>query len=234
MNYSRAHCILFLIIVGMHVCSAEVPVKSETRVLSDSVPIVQWNLAEVVQHLPQGWSLIGNPQIIDSPFGKAVQFQGQSDGIEIDTNYLIGLHQFTIEIIFCPDTNGMEEQRFIHMGEVRGERVMIETRLTRTNEWYLDTYMKYGQVGLTLKDSTRLHPLRQWYHIAFVVDGGTMEAFVNGQLELHGQIPFSSFTLGKTSLGVRLNRVNWFKGAVYSVKITPRKLHSNAFMKLDK
>jgi hypothetical protein len=35
---------------------------------------------------------------------------------------------------------------------------------------------------------------------------------------------------GKTSLGVRLNKVHWFKGAIRTVRITPRALSPEEFL----
>ncbi len=206
------------------------PVKIDSCSQNDLTKYKEWELARMVESPPHGCTIIGRPQIIDCPYGKAVQFDGEGDAIVLDTNLLVNMRQFTIELIMRPDTNGQREQRFLHFGEVRGERVMVETRLTKDSQWFLDTYMKSGQTGQTLADSTKLHPLNRWYHIAFIVDEGKMEAFINGKRELEGQIPFSPFTIGQTSLGVRLNRVNWYKGAMYKIRITPHKVKLDAFM----
>ena len=207
------------------------PLKNDSCSQGNSIKIIDLELAKVLTSLPKNYTIVGKPQIVDCPGEKAVQFDGLGDAIVIDTNLLVNMRQFTIEVIMRPDTNGEREQRFLHFGELRGERVMIETRLTDNGQWYLDAYMKSGQTGQTLKDSLKLHPLNLWYHIAFVVDSGKMEAFVNGKQELQGQIPFSHFTMGRTSIGVRLNWVNWFKGAISRIRITPSKLEPSAFMK---
>jgi hypothetical protein len=188
-------------------------------------------LQKILRSHPEGWSILGEPVIVNSPFGKAVQFDGRQDALVFNANPLVNLRSFTIEILMCPDTNGSLQQRFLHFGEVQGERVMIETRLTKDSLWYLDTFMKSGKNGQTLADSTILHPLNQWYHVAFVADEGKFRTYVNGKKELEGQIPFSPFTLGQTSIGARQNRVNWFKGSIYMLRITPLALIPNAFMK---
>jgi hypothetical protein len=179
------------------------------------------DLAKVVESPSKGVTIIGNPLIVDCPYGKAVQFDGQGDAILFDTNFLAYLNRFTIEIIIRPDTNGQREQRFLHFGEVSGERVLIETRLTKDNHWYLDAFVKSKEVKHTLVDSLRLHPLNDWHHIAFIVDNGTLETYVNGKRELTASIPFTPFLKGETSIGARLNRINWFKGAMYCIRITP-------------
>jgi hypothetical protein len=192
------------------------PLQSDSCSHKDSIQTIkiELELAKMLESCMKGCTIIGVPQIIDCPYGKAVQFDGQDDAMILDTNLLVNMHQFTLEVIMRPDTNGQREQRFLHFGEVKGERVMIETRLTKDDRWYLDTYMKSGQTGLTLADTTKLHMLNQWYHIAFVVDDGKMQAYVNGNKELEGQIPFLPFTKGQISIGVRLNKVNWYRGVL--------------------
>lgn len=41
---------------------------------------------------------------------------------------------------------------------------------------------------------------------------------------------FSPFKAGKTSIGVRMNRKSWFKGALYEVRITPKCLAPTEFI----
>jgi hypothetical protein len=223
--------IFWILFVGLSFCLAASPLQRDSCAQSDTTKITEWELSSILESSPQRMTVVGKPEIVYCPYGKAVQFDGQDDAMILDTNLLVNMHQFTIEVIMRPDTNGQREQRFLHFGEVRGERVMIETRLTKDDQWYLDTYMKSGQTGQTLADSTKLHPLNQWYHVAFVVNDGKIETYVNGRKELEGQIPFSPFTIGQTSIGVRLNRVNWYKGAIYKLKITPMKLEPALFMK---
>jgi hypothetical protein len=231
LDVKKALIIIFYIAVYARL--EALPLENDSCSHPDSTQTnkIELDLLKVLESFTKGCTIIGVPLIIDCPYGKAVQFDGQNDAMILDTNPMVNMYQFTLEVIMRPDTNGQREQRFLHFGEVRGERVMIETRLTKDDQWYLDTYMKSGQTGQTLADSTRLHPLNQWYHIAFVVNEGKMEAYVNGSKELEGQIPFSPFTKGQSSVGVRLNRVNWYKGAIYKIKITPMKLEPVLFMK---
>ena len=193
----------------------------------------EYLIANIIESFPSRYLIEGQPKACESPWGKAILFHG-SDAIVLDTNLLSGMRQFTIEVIFRPDTNGLPEQRFLHFGEVNGDRVMIETRLTKDGQWYLDTFMKSGQNRQTLVDSTKLHPLNQWYHAAFVVENGKMTAFVDGKKEIEGEIPFLPFSKGQTSIGVRLNRMHWFKGALYKLKITPLVLDSKSFIQLSR
>jgi hypothetical protein len=48
-----------------------------------------------------------------------------------------------------------------------------------------------------------------------------MTHYVDGERELTGEVEFPPMTTGRTSIGVRQNRVSWFKGAIAEVRFTP-------------
>lgn len=73
------------------------------------------------------------------------------------------------------------------------------------------------------------NPLGDWAHVALVPEGGTMKHYVNGQLELQGDLDFRPINSGRTSIGVRLNKVHWYKGAIGSIRITPQALNPETF-----
>jgi hypothetical protein len=172
----------------------------------------------------------GNPQILDSKYGKALLFDGIRDGIFLDQMPLKGLDQFTVEMIICPSTGGNFEQRYFHCGEVKGSRIMLELRST-ASDWYLDAFVQSGDQHKTLVDSTKLHPLGQWAHVAFVVENGRQTTFVNGKKELESQLIIQPLQEGKTSVGVRQNEVSWFKGAIYQIRFSDKALNPVQFLK---
>jgi hypothetical protein len=52
-----------------------------------------------------------------------------------------------------------------------------------------------------------------------------MTAYVDGQKELTGEVIFApTRPTGQTSLGVRLNHVYWYQGAISEVRIHPTAL----------
>ena len=175
----------------------------------------------------------GSPKVIDTPGGKAVEFDGEKDGLFVDNYPLEGVDTFTIEVIFRPDADGQAEQRFFHLQENDSDnRLLIETRLTEDNQWYLDTYMQSGETSQTLIDKSLTHPVGEWFNAVLVFDGREMCHYVNGVRELTAKI--TSFTPpgeGKTSIGVRINRIYWFKGAIRKARFTPRALSPDEFMK---
>jgi hypothetical protein len=63
-----------------------------------------------------------------------------------------------------------------------------------------------------------------------VVDGRTMRHFVNGREELSVPIEYQPQTSGRTSIGVRQNKVHWFKGAIRQMRFAPRALSPREFL----
>src|SRR5580700_1815706 len=60
-------------------------------------------------------TLLGHPRVIDSPVGKAIEFNGVDDGLFVDVHPLAGAATFTWDVIFRPDADGPAEQRFFHL-----------------------------------------------------------------------------------------------------------------------
>ena len=58
----------------------------------------------------------GAPRIIDTPLGKALEFDGVDDAVWIEKHPLAGAATFTFEAIFRPD-GGAFEQRWFHLAE---------------------------------------------------------------------------------------------------------------------
>lgn len=176
-------------------------------------------------------AILGNPEIIVTRKGRALRFDGIDDAIILDANPIAGMDRFTIEIIFRPDEGGNEEQRFFHVQEADDHRVLIEIRLADGNKWYLDTFMKNGDSEQTLYAKDFTHTIGDWYHAALVYDGGLMRHYVNGVMELEGEIKYNPMANGQTSIGCRLNRIYWYKGAIMKVRISGEALSSDQFLK---
>jgi hypothetical protein len=185
---------------------------------------IAWTLrdtARVGGHLTE---VIGNPGLSGSGPDTAVVFDGASDGIFVPVVPIAGWQSFTIQVRFKPDGSGGEEQRFLHVEDERKHRVLMETR-TKDREWSLDTFLFQDAAHkLTLLDRTKLHPTDRWYWVALVYDGAKMSHYIDGELELAGDVQFRPMTSGRTSIGVRQNRVSWFKGSIAEVRFTPAAL----------
>jgi len=225
MNWNCGSVALFLgLLAG---CAGPVDDSVAREGSSDSVVWVVDRLDSVAGHPT---TVLGTPQLIETPYGPAVEFDGVSDALVVDVHPLAGAVEFTVEVIFRPDPGGEREQRFLHLQESGGkDRILFETRLTRDGHWFLDTYVKTGGEPHTLFARRYPHPLGEWHHAALVVRGGGMGHFVNGELELSRPIEFAPQQPGRTSIGVRINEVSWFKGAIREVRFTPRGLSPEEF-----
>src|SRR5258708_39101145 len=109
-------------------------------------------------------TVLGQPKVIGSPVGKAVQFDGVQDALFIDNHPLAGAKTFTFEAIFRPD-GGEREQRWFHLSEqVPGtgadtdNRMLFEIRVAG-DQWFLDSYNQSGTEGKALMNRAALHPL---------------------------------------------------------------------------
>jgi hypothetical protein len=179
----------------------------------------------------------GHPHVIDSPVGKAIEFNGADDGLFIDVHPLAGAAQYTWEAIFRPD-GGNAEQRWFHLeenpatGSDSNNRMLFEIRVV-DGQWCLDAFNKSGALQKALLNRTHLHPLGAWYHVAAVYDGTTFRSYINGVLDGEGQIHLAPQGAGKTSVGVRMNRLFYFKGAVHLARFTRRALSPAEFVKVQ-
>jgi len=181
---------------------------------------------------------MGHPRVIDSPVGKAVEFNGVDDGLEIDVHPLAGAEAYTWEAVFRPD-GGNAEQRWFHLeenpatGSDADNRMLFEIRVI-DGKWCLDAFNKSATAQKALLNRNNLHPLGAWYHVAAVYDGTELRSYINGVPDGAGQVHLTPQGPGKTTVGVRMNRLFYFKGAVHMARFTRRALSPAEFLKPPK
>jgi acetyl esterase/lipase len=184
-------------------------------------PVV-WTLDNLSQIGGHSVTVVGTPRVVDTPKGPALEFNGRSDGLFIEANPLRGLERFTIDVLFEPAPDGPEEQRFLHVEENgSGNRALIELRRSSDARWTLDTFLRHGAASLTLLDRARSHPPSRWHTVSLAFDGTTMTHHVDRVPEARGAVAFRPLGEGRTSIGVRQNRVSWFKGRIREIRFTP-------------
>ena len=204
--------ILAAVLLGCATTSADHPVATV------------WQMRDATQVAGHRTEVVGSPKVSGAGAGAAIVFDGQGDGIFVAANPLADWRAFTIEVRFKPDASGGEEQRFLHLEDDAKHRVLMETRV-RDQQWSLDAFLfQDPDHKLTLLDRSKRHPTDRWYWVALVYDGATMSSYVNGVLELSGEVDFAPMAPGRTSIGVRQNRVSWFKGAIAEIRFTPMAL----------
>jgi hypothetical protein len=168
----------------------------------------------------------------------------------IDQHPLEGAPAFTFEVIFRPDGGNDFAQRWFHLAERdvntgllapagypqnpdTNARFLFELR-TKDGQWWLDAFVTGTGYRSLLLFEDKKHPVGQWYHVAQTFDGKMHRSYVNGvlqgELALNAYKPMGS---GAASVGTRINRVNYFKGALRQARFTPRALAPDEFLKLS-
>jgi hypothetical protein len=176
-------------------------------------------------------TILGNPRVVDSPLGRVVEFDGIDDALVVDVHPLAGAATFTWEAIFRPD-GGSREQRWFHLQETGSEnRMLFEIRVER-DRWFLDSFNFSTSGTATLMNKASLHPLGVWHHVATVYDGRWFRNYVNGLQAGAAEVDLSPQGPGRSSIGVRINLVNYFRGAIHSARFTRRPLAPAEFLRL--
>jgi hypothetical protein len=175
-----------------------------------------------------------------------VEFDGEDDALFIEQHPLAGTATFTFEAVFRPD--GGDFARWFHLAERdpntgllapegypqnpdTNARFLFELR-TANNQWYLDAFVTGPGYRQILMFPDKVYPVGQWYHVAQTYDGKRFRSYVNGILQGEAEVAFKAQGEGAASVGTRINRVNYFKGAVRQARFTRRALMPDEFIKL--
>jgi hypothetical protein len=199
--------------------------------------------------------VLGAPKVVDTPAGRAVEFNGIGDALFVDAEPVAGYAKWTAEVIFRPDAGGAQAQRWFHMQANGSDRVLFELRNNGTT-WFLVSFVQSGNNYARPYAVGFPHAVGAWYHAAIVVDGSTMKHYINGVYENAG--PCSTATVptaegcattemlaapyplayqpigtGGTSLGCRYTQEAFMKGAIRLARFTPRALTPAEFIPLN-
>jgi hypothetical protein len=205
-----------------------------TLLLAAAPDSVTWKLDNVRDIGGHPAKVLGHPKTIDTPAGKAVAFNGVDDALLVGVHPLAGAEKFTWEVIFRPDPGGRREQRFFHLQEEGTQtRLLFEIRVAG-DQWYLDSFALSRGVGKALMNPERLHPLGVWHAVAAVYDGKQFRNYVDGQLEGSAEVKLATQGAGRSSIGVRINLVDYFKGAILETRFTKRALAVDEFLAVPK
>ncbi len=196
-----------------------------------------WNLDSLDNIGGHKTEKIGEPKLEKTSKGDSVIFDGIGSGLIVHSNPLRNAEAITIEIIFNPANSSSPnniEQRFVHFQNLKNEnsRILIELRLTKDNQWFLDTFIKSDDAALTLYAEKYPHPLDQWHHVALVYENGIMKHFVNQVEEMSGNVNYVPIEAADTSIGMRINKVSWFKGAIKTLRVSDKALSPSEFLYL--
>lgn len=180
----------------------------------------------------------GAPERVTGPSAEvgALKFDGVGDALFVGAHPLAGAVTFTFEAVFRPD-GGAFEQRWMHLAEDEtpsagqppvGTRFLFEIRVYE-DQWALDAFVKGPGYAHTLLFPDNRHPVGRWTHVAQTFDGTTYRSFVDGELQGEAAVAFTPQGPGRASVGCRMNRVNYFNGAIAEARFTKAALTPDAF-----
>ncbi len=184
----------------------------------------------------------GTPRLIDTPAGKAIAFNGQDSALFVAVHPLAGAATWTWEMIFRPDADGRPEQRIFHLQsmdnatgqDIPDERMLFEIRIRPGADgwWCLDSFATAGGQSRALLNCDKIYPFGPWYRVTAVYDGHTFSNYVGDELQGSGPLAIpAQRSPGRSSVGTRIDRRDYYKGAIYAARFTPRALTPAAFLK---
>ncbi len=111
--------------------------------------------------------------------------------------------------------------------------MLFEIRIVK-GQWCLDSFALYSSDGSarTLLNCNDLHPLGQWYRVTAVYDGKMLRNYVGDELQGEGELHLTPQGPGHASIGTRIDRRDYFKGAVLMARMTPHALEPREFLKM--
>ena len=171
----------------------------------------------------------GHPRLIETAAGKAILVDGVEDVVFVDNHPLAGAAAFTIEAVFRPD-GGAFEQRWLHLaeadpvnGDTQSPRTLFEVRVVE-DRWYLDAFTTGPGYNTALAVPEKTFAVGRWYAVQQSFDGKIYRSYVGGVLQAEAPLAYTAQGPGRTSLGMRINKVTPFKGAIHSARFTPHAL----------
>jgi hypothetical protein len=180
--------------------------------------------------------LVGTPSVIETPIGKAVQFNGSPDQLLVTGFPLDTAAAFTIELILNPNdigsTTALNEPRVMHIEDASDntKRITMELRI-EGKKWGIDAYILNGSSDPTLAGS-KTHDVDQWFNFAITCSNNMFKAYVNGVVDDSDKVEYGILPItSKVSLGCRQNKKNYFKGAISKIVFTKKLLTPAEFDK---
>ena len=231
-----------LVELGPDVKGEAVAASAPMAMSTTSAPVAistVWRFDKIGEVGGHSTEVLGHPAVIDTPMGKAVQFNGVDDALFVKVHPLAGAEQWTWEMIFKPDADGKPEQRVFHLQaidpatgqDIADERMLTEIRI-RDGQWCLDSFATAGGQSRALLNCDKKYPFGPWYRVTAVYDGKTLKNYVGDELQGEGELHVRPQQPGRSSMGVRINLRDYYKGAFYAARFTRSALGVGDFMKM--
>ena len=198
-----------------------------------------------IQGGPDG-TIVGNPIWVDGLYGKALQFDGWVDGVEIPSNPLVGAHSLTVQAYIKPTDTDFEGSKIFNIalqGEVGGvDRFMMDI-IPNQGGWVFSHFMSIAGNRSDGEDDLSVLPVHafgEWYHVAMVFDstspdGVKIKQYVNHALEHEWDYGFGVLGEGEAFIGERYEEKgsglrDYFIGIMDNVVLHNKALTTETFM----
>ena len=109
--------------------------------------------------------------------------------------------------------------------------MLFEIRI-RDGQWCLDSFATSGGQRLPLLNCEKKYPFGKWYRVTTVYDGKMLKNYVGDELQGEGEVQLVPQRPGHSSVGVRINHVDYYKGAIYATRFTRSALGVGDFLKM--
>ncbi len=203
----------------------------------DTIYYELWDISKLESIGGHGVTIHGNPQVVSTDIGDAIKFDGD-DQLLVDFNPIMDAKEFTVELVFKPDAcyPNSVEPRFVHFQDPNDpdeKRVLMELRVDQNNKCHMDGFINTDIAQLALADASFLHDTEVWQHIAISFKDNVLTTYFNGVEELSGIVNYKNQiinTVGKTSLGSRMNKKKYYAGLMKTLKVTHAALEPKDFI----
>ncbi|UCE46704.1 MAG: hypothetical protein JSW47_13930, partial [Phycisphaerales bacterium] len=135
-------------------------------------------------------NLIGSPQVVDSPKGKALQFNGTSDGVHIPDATMINMrtnqNRTVVALFNCADVNKSEKQSvYDEGGTTRGLSIYVHEGMVYGGGWNLSDYTpEWTGTFISAPISSNA-----WYAVALVLrDAGAAQEDDKFEMWMDGRL----------------------------------------------
>jgi hypothetical protein len=162
-------------------------------------------------------TVMGTPTVTAMSTGTAVCFDGNQDGLLLNTNPIQGMQRFTIEALVFPEFTGTADTRIIQITDTNNLRLVMGMRSDPAGNWHALVTSSGGGPATTIENTSNPHPSNQWYWLTVTYDGQAARVYVNGVLESSRNLTFGPMAAGSASLATRPNGQN-FPGCMRDMK----------------
>lgn len=191
-----------------------------------------WHPARWLTAPPAGLMVRGAPRLAAGPAGlDAVAFDGAHDALVFPKNPLAGASVYTVEALLLVAPGGPAEQRLLHVqADASTDRLLLETRRADSagRTWFADTIVATRGTECILAEAGRTHAAATWHTLALVCDGTMLHQFVDAAAEASASLAAAPFPPGRVCLGMRLNHITPFGGALAAIRFSRRALAPDA------